>query len=90
MLVGIGSLTSGAPVTGAPPSVQIYLAQGSVLLSNLLLADGSGNASSSLAIPPVNGLLGLPVVAQVVAFDPTLSAAVPIGSSQGMAIVVGN
>ena len=90
MLVGLGSLTTGSPVTGAPPSVQIYLAQGSILLSNLLLADASGNATSSLAIPPVNGLVGLPVVAQVVAFDPTLSAAVPIGSSQGMAIVVGN
>lgn len=87
VLLGIGGLGSGTSVPGAPATVQVYL---SPLQTNLLLADGTGAASSSLAIPAINGLVGLPISAQVVAFDPALAAAVPIGTSVGMAVVVGN
>ena len=87
ILLGIGSLGAGTTVPGAPATVLVYV---SPLQTNLVLGDGSGNGSSPLAIPPINGLIGLPLTAQVIAYDPALAAAVPIGSSQGLQVVVGN
>jgi hypothetical protein len=85
-LLGIGALGPGFPVAGAPATVQVYVTP---LATVLVLADGLGAGSVPFAIPAVGALAGLPVPAQVVAFDAAMVDAVPIGTSVGLQLVVG-
>jgi len=87
LLLGIGALGPGAPVPGAPATVAIYV---NPISTVLLFADPLGNTSYGLPLPPSNSLAGLPLTAQTVDFDVALPFAVPIGSSQGLQVVVGN
>lgn len=87
LLIGLGSLGAGTPVPGAPATVNIYV---SPISTVLLFSDIAGAASYNLALPPANALAGLPLTAQSVDFDVALPYAVPIGSSQGLQVVVGN
>jgi hypothetical protein len=87
VLLTLGTLGSGLPVPGAPPTVQLYV---SPFVANLVFSNGLGNASFALGLPAANALAGLPIAAQVADFDPTLAFPVPIGTSQGMQLVVGN
>lgn len=85
-LVAIGAAGPGVPVLGAPATVLIYV---NPLSTPLLLADGIGNASLPLGIPAANSFVGLPLAAQIVAFDTAMSDPVPIGTSVAIELVVG-
>lgn len=85
-LLTLGALGSGFPVAGAPATVLIYV---SPLATPLLLADGLGAASTPLGIPAASAFVGLPIAAQILAYDPALADPVPVGTSVGMALVVG-
>lgn len=87
LLIGLGNLSAGSPVPGAPATVNIYVTPISTML---LFSDLAGAASYNLALPPANALAGLPLTAQTIDFDVALPYAVPIGSSQGLQVVVGN
>jgi hypothetical protein len=87
-LLSLGSLGAGFPLPGAPATLLIYVAPNGQGL--LLLADALGNASQPLGIPPIPGLVGLPLALQVLAFDPTLVEPLPFGSSVGMQVRIGN
>ncbi|MBK8101313.1 MAG: lamin tail domain-containing protein [Planctomycetes bacterium] len=88
LLLGLGNLDPGQSVPGAPPSVQIYV--NPIFASNLVFAGGTGDGSFGLGLPCDNSLHGLPVTAQFVDYDVTLAFPLPIGSSQGLQLVVGN
>ncbi len=85
-LLNLGGLGAGTPVFGAPATVLIYV---NPLATPLLLADGAGDAALPLGIPASSSFVGLPLAAQIVAFDAAMADPVPIGTSVGMALVVG-
>jgi hypothetical protein len=87
LLIGLGPLGPGFPVAGAPATVQIYV---NPLATVLLFADGLGNASYAFPLPPENALAGLPLSTQSVDLDAALPFAVPIGTSAGLQVTVGN
>jgi len=86
-LLGIGAAGAGTPVTGAAATVLVYV---NPVTTQLLLADGNGDASMPLPLPNVTAFVGLPLVAQVLAFDGALPDAVPLGSSAALTLQVGN
>ena len=88
-LLDISTLGPGLPVPGAPVTVQVYvpLPFGATML---VLADGTGSGSVALGIPFVSSFVGLPVATQVIAFDPAMPDPLPLGTSVGMQLLVGN
>ncbi len=88
VILGLGNLGPGAPVAGAAPTVQIYVSP--LIASVVTIHDGAGNGTYGLGLPPINDFAGLPIMAQWVEFDPALPFTLPIATSQGLQIVVGN
>lgn len=88
LLLGLGGLDPGVPVAGAPPAALLYV--NPVLATVLTMNSVAGTTGYALPIPCVNELAGLPVATQYVDFDPALPVAVPIGTSVGMHVLVGN
>jgi hypothetical protein len=86
LLVGIGDFVTPTPLPGALPTVAIFV---NPLATPLLLADLVGAASHPLPIPAANSLAGLPLPTQVVAFDPAMVVPVPIGTSIGLKVTIG-
>ncbi|MBM4063578.1 MAG: hypothetical protein FJ265_21135 [Planctomycetes bacterium] len=85
-LLGLGQLGSGVPVPGAPATVLVHVAP---LSTQLVIADGFGDASLPFGLPANPGFVGVLVAAQFLAFDPAMPDPVPIGGSPGMQLVVG-
>lgn len=86
------SATTASPIgfnlPGAPACVQLYFLPDVLPLE---LADGLGNASTPLALPAIQSLVGIPIAAQVAAFDLTITGVdLPLGTSDVLQLVIGN
>lgn len=88
LALGFSSFAPGYPIGGAPATFLAYVLP--VLTSTIGFADTTGKVSWSMPLPNDSGLLGIPLVSQVVDFDPFLPNALPIGGSQGMEAVIGH
>ena len=62
----------------------------SIIATVLLFSDGLGNTSYGFPLPAANSMAGLPITGQTVDLDSNLPFGVPIGSSQGLQITIGN
>jgi hypothetical protein len=88
LTLGLGNvLTTGIPVPGAPATLNLYV--NPIANTSVVLADGSGNAAQPLPLPATNSLLGLPLAAQVIAYDSTLTDPLPLGASVAMQVLLG-
>jgi hypothetical protein len=88
LLLTLGYLDPGVPVPGAQPNAYVYVAP--ILSTNLLFSTPTGTASLSLGIPCDHAILGLPIAGQILDLDFSLPFAVPVGTSLGIQILVGN
>lgn len=86
LLLGIGGFAAPVTVPGAPATAEIYV---NPLASILLLADLVGAADYSLPLPQSNGLAGLPLPSQLIAFDPAMAFPIPLGTSAGLLVTIG-
>lgn len=87
LALDLGPLLPGVPVPGAPPTVLLYAAP--TFVATVLNAPG-GTATFPFPLPPINSLAGSAVAAQWFDLDLTLPAALPVGSSRGCQIILGN
>jgi len=86
LLLGIGGFAAPTTIPGAPGTAEIYV---SPLASILLLADPLGAADYSLPLPQSNSLAGLPLPSQLIAFDPAMAFPIPLGTSAGLQVTIG-
>lgn len=88
MVLGLGScLTSGIPLPGGPATLNLYV--NPIASNSLLLADGTGTGSLRLPLPSASAFLGVTLASQVLAYDPAMPDALPLGASAGLTIVLG-
>lgn len=83
----LGVLLPGIPVPGAPATVLLYAAPTFV---GAVLNSAAGAAAFAFPMPPSNSLVGTYLAAQYFDLDVTLPAALPLGSSRGCQMVLGN
>lgn len=83
----VGALLPGVPLPGAQPSLLLYANPG---FTSAQFNTGAGTASFNFAIPPVNALIGTQLATQYFDLDFTLPFALPLGSSGGAQITIGN
>lgn len=88
MLFSLGNLDPGYAIPGAAPTALGYV--NPILGSILWVADGTGNATIALPLPGINSIAGLPLCLQLLDVDLALPFALPIGTSPGMQVLVGN
>lgn len=87
LALDLGPLLPGVPVPGAPSSVLLYAAP--TFVAAVLNTPG-GTTTFAFPVPPINSLAGSAVAAQWFDLDITLPAALPVGSSRGCQIILGN
>jgi hypothetical protein len=88
LVIGLGNtLPFGIPVPGAPSTFFVYV--NPVASTNLLLSDQTGAAVLPFSLPNNPSYVGVTLATQVVALDPALPNSLPLGSSVGMQIVIG-
>jgi hypothetical protein len=83
----VGALLPGVPVPGGAPTLALYANPAFV---GTALNSATGTAAFALPLPAVNALIGTPVAAQYFDVDAGLPYALPLGSSRGCQIVLGN
>jgi len=83
----VGALLPGVPLPGAQPSLLMYANPG---FTAAQFNTGAGTASFNFAIPPINALNGTQLATQYFDLDFTLPFALPLGSSGGAQITIGN
>jgi hypothetical protein len=83
----VGALLPGVPLPGAQPSLLLYANPG---FTAAQFNTGAGTASFNFAIPPINALIGTQLATQYFDLDFTLPFALPLGSSGGAQITIGN
>lgn len=85
--IDLGVLLPGVPVPGAPATVLLYASPTFVAA---VLNSAAGDASFAFPMPAVNTLIGTNLAAQWFDLDFTLPDALPLGSSRGCQLVLGN
>ena len=80
-LVGEEGSSGGAPIGALQYASPLYAAIG--------FADASGNIAYGLPIPCSSGFSGVQMTGQLVDFDNSLSALLPIGTSAALAMQIG-
>ena len=88
LAVGFSSFPTGYPIAGAPSTVNGYVLP--IVASLLGSADATGEVSFPLPLPQNNGLIGVLLSCQLGDLDLAMPFATPVGTSQGMEIVIGN
>jgi hypothetical protein len=88
LLLTLGFLDPGQAIPGAQPGANVYVVP--ILSTNLLFSTAIGTAAQSLAIPCDHSIVGLPIAGQILDLDFSLPFPVPVGTSVGQQIVVGN
>lgn len=83
----IGALLPGIPLPGAQPSLLLYA---NPTVTTALFNSPTGTSSYALPLPPVNALIGTQVATQFFDLDFSLPYALPLGSSGGAQITIGN
>jgi hypothetical protein len=83
----VGALLPGLPLPGAQPSLLLYANPG---FTAAQFNTGAGTASFNFAIPPINALIGTQLATQYFDLDFSLPYALPLGSSGGAQITIGN
>jgi hypothetical protein len=83
----VGALLPGLPLPGAQPSLLLYA---NPTFTSAQFNSPTGTASFNFAIPPVNALIGTQLATQYFDLDFTLPFALPLGSSGGAQITIGN
>lgn len=83
----IGALLPGLPLPGAQPSLLLYA---NPTVTAAMFNSPTGTSSYALPLPPANALIGTQVATQYFDLDFTLPYALPLGSSGGAQIVIGN
>lgn len=87
LALDVGPLLPGVPVPGAPPTLALYANPAFV---GTALNTPAGTSAFPFPLPPVNALVGTPVAAQWFDLDVALPYALPLGSSRGCQLVLGN
>lgn len=87
LVVGFSSFAPGFPIPGAPPTALGYVLP--IQASAIGFADANGNVRFAFPIPCNVGYLGISLVTQIADFDFSLPNALPIGTSRGMEMIVG-
>ncbi|MEZ5962856.1 MAG: lamin tail domain-containing protein [Planctomycetota bacterium] len=89
LVIGGGRQTPPLPLTlfGGPPNSQLVVAPAATVN---LPASAQGTLSVPLALPAVNGFVGVPLYTQLLNVDPALTFPLPIGHTDGLEIVIGN
>ncbi len=87
LAIDFGALLPGLPVPGGQPGLLVYAAP--TILSTVFNT-GGGTASFGLPLPPNNALIGAQLSTQYFDLDFTLPFAIPLGSSGGAQITIGN
>lgn len=83
----VGFLLPGVPVPGAAPTLALYA---NPTFVGTVLNAPNGTASFPFPLPPSNALVGTPIAAQYFDLDVALPYALPLGSSRGCQLVLGN
>lgn len=83
----LGALLPGVPLPGAQPSLLLYA---NPAFTSAQLNSPTGTASLAFPLPPANALIGTQLATQYFDLDFTLPFALPLGSSGGALITVGN
>lgn len=86
LVLGLGDFMAPIGIPGAPATAQLYVLP---LVSDIVVGDGVGAVIHALPIPSANVLAGTSVTAQLAALDPALVAALPIGTSIGLRVTIG-
>ena len=83
----VGALLPGLPLPGAQPALLLYA---NPTVTSALFNSPTGTASYALPLPPANALIGTQVATQFFDLDFSLPFPLPLGSSRGAQITVGN
>ena len=86
MVVSLGGPLPGLQIPGAPIGALQYA---SPLYTAIGFADASGNIAYGLPIPCSSGFSGVQMTGQLVDFDNSLPALLPIGTSAALAMQIG-
>ncbi len=88
MVIGLGNLLPfGIPIPGAAATAFLYV--NPIASTNLLITDATGAATIAFGLPLLPGFVGIQLGAQTIAFDPLLPDPLPLGTSSGMQVTIG-
>jgi hypothetical protein len=87
LVFDLGPLQPGGPLPGAQPGLFLYV---NPTILATVFNSSIGTASYALPLPPVNSLIGTVLSTQYFDFDFSLLFPLPIGSSGGAQITIGN
>jgi hypothetical protein len=87
LALDVGALLPGVPVPGAQPGLLLYA---NPTFVGTALNSATGTSAFPFPLPPENALVGAPIAAQWFDLDVALPYALPLGSSRGCQILLGN
>lgn len=87
LALDVGALLPGVPVPGAPATLLLYASPTFVAT---VLNSPAGGAAFAFPMPALNVLAGTNLAAQYFDLDITLPYALPLGSSRGCQLILGN